>query len=92
MPMRFATMTGAMLDIYQATTQMTDESGQSYPFTPNTLLDRALGSLGYYGAFTANLHTDSASTFENDQVVFCSVPGWFGRSGSRWRSARAPTA
>ena len=48
---------------------MTDESGQTYPFTPNTLLDRALGSQGYYGAFTANLHTDAASTFEDTQVL-----------------------
>jgi methionine-rich copper-binding protein CopC len=99
MPMRFATATGTMLDIYQATTQMTDESGQSYPFTPNTLLDRALGPLGYYGAFTANLHTDSASTFENDQVVASAlargVPlvsgrqmlGWLdGRNGSSFGS------
>ena len=48
---------------------MTDESEQTYPFTPNTLLDRALGSQGYYGAFTANLHTDNASTFEDTQVL-----------------------
>ena len=41
---------------------MTDESGQTYPFTPNTLLDNALGPLGYYGAFTANMHTDNATT------------------------------
>jgi Domain of unknown function (DUF4082)/Bacterial Ig-like domain len=69
MPMRFADTNGTMLDIYQATTQMTDESDQSYPFTPNTLLDNALSSLGYYGAFTANLHTDNATTFEDDQVI-----------------------
>ena len=60
MPMRFATSTGAFIDVYQATTQMTDESGQSYPFTIDTLLDRALGPEGYYGAFTANLHTDNS--------------------------------
>ena len=48
---------------------MTDESGQSYPATPNTLLDNALGAKGYYGAFTANLHTDNATTFESDQVL-----------------------
>ena len=30
---------------------MTDESGQSYPATVNTLLDNALGPLGYYGVF-----------------------------------------
>ena len=50
---------GALIDVYQAVTQMTDESGQTYPFTIDTLLDRALGPLGYYGAFTANMHTDS---------------------------------
>jgi hypothetical protein len=58
-----------MIDVYQATTQMTDESGQSYPFTPNTLLDNALGPRGYYGAFTANMHSDHASTFESDQLL-----------------------
>ncbi len=42
-------------------TQMTDESDQSYPPTINTLLDNALGPLGYYGVFTANMHTDNAT-------------------------------
>ena len=69
MPMRFTDTDGSMIDVFQANTNMTDESGQSYPFTPNTLLDRALGAQGYYGAFTANLHTDSASTFEDTQVL-----------------------
>ena len=39
---------------------MTDESRQSYPATINTLLDNATGPLGYYGVFTANMHTDTA--------------------------------
>ena len=69
MPMRFTDTDGSLIDVYQANTSMTDESGQTYPFTPNTLLDRALGPQGYYGAFTANLHTDSASTFEDTQVL-----------------------
>ena len=34
MPMRFATLEGNVVDVYQAATQMTDESGQTYPFTP----------------------------------------------------------
>ena len=59
MPMRFTDTDGTMIDVFQANTNMTDESGQSYPFTPNTLLDSALGGQGYYGAFTANLHTDA---------------------------------
>ena len=33
MPMRFAGIDGTMIDVYQAATQMTDESGQTYPFT-----------------------------------------------------------
>jgi hypothetical protein len=60
MPMRFAKTNGALIDVYQAPTQMTDESGQVYPFTADVLLDRALGAEGYYGAFVANMHTDSA--------------------------------
>ena len=59
--MRFADLDGTMIDTYQAATQMTDESGQSYPSTIDTLLDRALGPEGYYGAFTANIHTDTAT-------------------------------
>ena len=35
MPMRFADLDGTMIDVYQATTQMTDESGQSYPLHIN---------------------------------------------------------
>ena len=69
MPMRFADPDGAMIDIYQAATQMTDESDQTYPFTPNTLLDNALGPLGYYGAFTANMHTDAATIPQNDALI-----------------------
>ena len=61
MPMRFAKATGEMLDIYQATTQMTDESAQSYPETIQVLIDRALGPDGYFGVFTANMHSDFAS-------------------------------
>ena len=69
MPMRFADLDGTLIDVYQAVTQMTDESGQSYPFTVNTLLDRALGPEGYYGAFTVNAHTDPASSAVSDAVV-----------------------
>src|SRR6185295_3314029 len=57
-PMRFATERGSLIDVYQAPTQMTDESGQTYPLTADTLLNNALGPQGYYGVFTANMHTD----------------------------------
>jgi hypothetical protein len=55
--------------VYQATTQMPDESNQTFPMTINTLLDNALGSLGYYGVFTANMHTDQATSTGSDAIV-----------------------
>ncbi|MBN8655678.1 MAG: DUF4082 domain-containing protein, partial [Anaerolineae bacterium] len=65
MPMRFADLDGTMIDVYQATTQMTDESGQSYPLHINSLLNNAVGSPGYYGAFTTNIHTDGGANATN---------------------------
>ena len=56
MPMRFAKTDGTMIDCYQATTQMTDESGQTYPFNLNTLLDRAIGT----GGLLRRLHRQHA--------------------------------
>ena len=69
MPMRFSDLDGTLIDVYLAATQMTDESGQSYPFTIDALLDRALGEEGYYGAFTINAHTDVAQIPEADAVL-----------------------
>jgi len=69
MPMRFADLDGSMIDVYQAATQMTDESGQTEPFNVDTLLDNALGPKGYYGVFTANMHTDDASSPGSDATV-----------------------
>ncbi len=73
MPMRFADLDGTTIDVYQATTQMTDESGQTYPFTSDTLLDRALGPLGYYGVFTANMHTDAPTEQPSDAAVASAI-------------------
>ncbi len=72
MPMRFADLDGTMIDVYQATTQMTDESGQTYPFTIDVLLDNAIGAPGYYGAFTANMHTDGGSSATTDALAMVS--------------------
>jgi hypothetical protein len=69
MPMRFADLDGTRIDVYQAATQMTDESNQTFPFTIDTLLDNALGTAGYYGVMTANMHTDSASHAGSDAIV-----------------------
>jgi hypothetical protein len=69
MLMRFATAAGDMIDVYQAPTEMTDESGQSYPATVDALLDGALGAQGYYGAFTVNAHTDQVNSAIADAVI-----------------------
>jgi hypothetical protein len=68
-PMRFTDINGNILDVYQAATQMTDESSQTYPYTVNTLLDYAIGSAGYYGAFVVNAHADIAASSTSDAVV-----------------------
>jgi len=69
MPMRFADLDGTRIDVYQAATQMTDESGQTFPFNIDILLDNALGTTGYYGVMTANMHTDTASHAGSDAIV-----------------------
>jgi len=92
MPMRFANLDGTIIDVYQATTQMTDESDQTFPFNINTLLDRALGTEGYYGAFTANMHTDSASSSGSDAIVAAAlsrgVPVIAARQMLKWLDGR----
>jgi hypothetical protein len=72
-PQRFADQNGQMIDIYQENTNMTDESGQSYPATVNTLLDNALGPLGYYGAFGTNIHTDEPAPLPDDEAIVASA-------------------
>jgi hypothetical protein len=68
-PMRFAQTDGTPVDVYQAVTQMTDESGQSYPATPIALVDRALGPEGYFGTFMTNFHTVFAASEANHASV-----------------------
>jgi hypothetical protein len=69
MPMRFADLNGSMIDCYQATTQMTDESGIDVANFTNSVLDKALGTEGYYGVFTANMHTDTANHTGSNAII-----------------------
>jgi hypothetical protein len=98
-PMRFADTDGTRIDVYQAITQMTDESDQSFPATIDALLDNALGSAGYYGVMTANMHTDSTTSSGSDAIITSAqtrgVPvisarqllTWLdGRNGSKFRA------
>ncbi|MCG6497534.1 Ig-like domain-containing protein [Kitasatospora sp. A2-31] len=94
--MRFADTDGSVIDEYQATTQLTDESGQSYPGTISTLLDAAYGAKGYYAALTANLHTDYAASAASDAVVAAArargVPVVSGRQMLTWLDGRNGSA
>ena len=69
MPMRFMDLSGSPVDVYQGTSQMTDESGQTFPFTSDTLFSKAMGPEGYYGVFTVSAHTDTAANAVNDAVI-----------------------
>ena len=70
MPIRFTDRNGNLIDVYQATTQLTDHSGQTFPYHIDTLLNNALGPQGYYGVITVNFHTDRpAADVESDAVV-----------------------
>jgi hypothetical protein len=69
MPMRFADLDGTTIDVYQAATQMTDESDQDLALHIDTLLNNAMGSKGYYGVFTANMHTDQSNHAGANAIV-----------------------
>ena len=69
MPMRFTDRNGNIIDVYQATTQMPDETNQTFPYTIDMLLDNALGPKGFYGVFTANMHTDQVASSGSDAIL-----------------------
>jgi hypothetical protein len=69
MPMRYADRNGNTIDVYQATTQLPDEDTWDWPSDIDTLLDNALGPLGYYGVFTTNMHTDYVASEGSDAIV-----------------------
>jgi hypothetical protein len=69
MPMRFADIDGTIIDCYQATTQITDESDLGIAGFTSALLDKAIGTEGYYGVFTANMHTDTGANHVGSAAV-----------------------
>lgn len=73
MPMRFADLDGSMIDAYQLTTQMSDESEIDYSLFANTLLDKALGPEGYYGVFCANMHTDHSDHVGANAIIASAI-------------------
>ena len=58
-----------MIDVYQAMTQVTDESEMPMAPQVDTLLDNALGSKGWYGVVTVNAHTDYGDHANANDIV-----------------------
>ena len=96
MPMRFSALDGELIDVYQAATQLTDESGQAYPFTVDRLLDWALGPEERYGAIVINAHTDVHPIPESTTSVASakarSVPVVSSRQLLEWLDGRNSSA
>jgi hypothetical protein len=92
MPMRYVRTNGVVIDMFEAPTQMTDESGESYPYVVDGLLDKAVGPEGYYGAFVANMHTDFAASPGSDAIISSAlsrgVPVVSSRQMLTWLDAR----
>ncbi len=64
LPLRFADENGHIIDVYQATTQLPDETwGQNIDTTFRTLIDRSLDQ-GYYGFLTANFHPPNYGSYQ----------------------------
>lgn len=68
-PMRFADTDGSLIDNYQLAVQVTDESGQTIASNISSLLDKAIGTEGYYGAFGINMLADFENSLEADTVI-----------------------
>jgi hypothetical protein len=62
-----------LIDVYQQNTNITDESSPPLPSTIDSLLDRALGPQGYYGAFGVNIHTDFPGPNVSDEAIVASA-------------------
>ncbi len=80
-PQRFADTDGTLIDVYQATTQLVDEWGTSggndswIAAHAQALIAGANGPQGYYGVFTANMHTDRPATNANNIVAVAKQNG-----------------
>jgi hypothetical protein len=94
--MRFADLDGSLINVFQATTHLTDESGQSSPATVNLLLDNAIGPKGYFATLTMNAHTDTPGSPISDDAVASAlargVPVVSGRQMLRWLDGRNATS
>ena len=63
---------GTIIDVYQAPTQIPDESGLDITYNINTLLDNAINR-GYYASFVINRHMDTAIHSGSRKVIASAI-------------------
>jgi hypothetical protein len=68
-PQRFADLDGTLIDVYQAMTQVTDESEMPMPPQVDALLDNALGPKAWYGVVTVIAHSDHGDHSNANNIV-----------------------
>jgi hypothetical protein len=68
-PQRFADLDGSLIDVYQAMTQVTDESDLPVAQQADVLLDNALGPKAWYGVVTVNMHSDFGDQVNANNIV-----------------------
>lgn len=73
LPMRFADVDGEPIDVFQAVTQITDESGQELPRVAEEMLDAAIGPDQHVTVLTVNAHTDYPASGVSDAVVGAAI-------------------
>lgn len=66
MVMRFADTDNSMIDVYQLPSHLVNESGQTWPQNIDLMLERALGSEGYYGIL--GTHYDYSDNFDRQLI------------------------
>ena len=74
-PMRFADTNGDQIDVYQENTHLTDDAtppGEVATFVAS-LLDKAIGATGYYGAFGVLMHTDDPNIHPGADAVIAAA-------------------
>ena len=71
--MRFADTDGSMIDSYQLTSHLVNESGQTWPQNINLMLERALGPEGYYGIL--GTHYDYSDSFHEQLIQSAKTHG-----------------
>lgn len=89
-PMRFADTNGSYIDVYQVASHLVNENGITWPTGIATMLDRALGPEGYYGAIGTHYdyRGDNFETMLVQQAQQRGVPLVSGKQLQVWTDAR----